>query len=700
MTTCDACGAQQNPGTQFCSSCGAYLGWTSPPTPDPAPRPTHPGPVSRSPDPVPVAVRAPTASPPARSPTRPVPPSPTTSVVHSEPVDDALARVAVSHRLAVEHGRPDLAERLVAARTRLIEPAAPVVAVGEFKRGKSTLVNALLRRSVCPVDADIVTAVPTMIRYGDPAGATAYYRQESPDPDLPSPPLRERALSIQDLQGAVSELDRDAGPRPTSVEVRLPHPLLRSGLCLVDTPGVGGLDSAHGLITLGALDEAQAVLFVTDAAQEFTAPEMKFLQMVVQRCPVVACVVTKTDLYPHWREIIALDQAHLARAGLDLEVLGVSSFLRLRPEQDAALTEESGFRPIIRFLATVVAGGAERAARAAAADVAFVAAQLGRQVAAERQVVTRPQETEQVVQTLTTARARTERLASPSAGWQQVLNDRVQDLVTDVDHELQRRLRSVAKDVEEVIDRGDPKDDWPDVEAWLRREVAAEAVATYDTMRTRAEAVVAEVASQFDLEAGAPLEFDLTAPVAHADDVEFGDLGPLGPGGRLGTAMTAVRSGAFVPMAMFAAAGHLPIAVAGVSGALLLAPISLVIFTAIVVTVVKGERARQLAHRRQLAKAAARRYLEEISFRVGKDCRDALRRLQRRLRDEFQDRAAAMHRSSVATLAAAQRAVGLTAEERTDRSRSLAQRATELRRLQSGSPLPRAAVDDRVVARG
>jgi hypothetical protein len=697
MTTCDACGVEQTPGTQFCSSCGAYLGWAGTQTPATAPRP-EPVATPRPPEPHPPVPRRAAAEPSAAPPaTRP--PAQLRRPKDEPPglVQDALARVAASHRLAVEHDRPDLADRLVAARTRLTERAVPVAAVGEFKRGKSTLVNALLRRSVCPVDADIVTAVPTVIRYGDPAGATAYYRQDSAD--SPAPPLLERPLSIEDIEGAVSELDRSAGPRPTSVEVRLPHPLLRSGLCLVDTPGVGGLDSAHGLITLGALDEAQAVLFVTDASQEFTAPELQFLQMVVQRCPLAACVVTKIDLYPHWREIVALDQAHLARAGLDLEVVGVSSFLRLRPEQDAALTEESGFRPLIRFLATVVSGGAERAAQAAAVDVAFVTAQLARQVEAERQIVARPDRSEQVVQKLTTARARTERLASPSAGWQQVLTDRVQDLVTDVDHELQRRLRSVVRDVEEVIDRGDPKDDWPDVEAWLRREVAAEAIATYDTMKGRAEAVVAEVASQFDLEADAPLEFDLTAPVAHADDVEFGDLGTLGAGGRFGTAMTAVRSGAFVPMSLFAVAGHLPITVAGMGPALLLGPISLVIFGAIVLTVVKGERMRQLAHRRQLAKATARRYLEEISFRVGKDCRDALRQLQRRLRDEFQDRAAAMHRSSVATLAAAQGAVGLTAEERTNRSRSLAQRAAELRGLQAGSPLARAA-DDRAVIRG
>ena len=54
------------------------------------------------------------------------------------------------------------------------------------------------------------------------------------------------------------------------VEVGLPHRMLRTGLAMVDTPGVGGLDSAHGFLTLGALRYAKGVVFVTDAAQELT----------------------------------------------------------------------------------------------------------------------------------------------------------------------------------------------------------------------------------------------------------------------------------------------------------------------------------------------------------------------------------------------------------------------------------------------
>ena len=62
------------------------------------------------------------------------------------------------------------------------------------------------------------------------------------------------------------------------VEIGVPRPLLADGLVLVDTPGVGGLGSVHGAITSAALPMADGVLFVSDASQEFSEPEMTFLK--------------------------------------------------------------------------------------------------------------------------------------------------------------------------------------------------------------------------------------------------------------------------------------------------------------------------------------------------------------------------------------------------------------------------------------
>ena len=111
--------------------------------------------------------------------------------------------------------------------------------------------------------------------------------------------------------------------------------MLRSGLCLVDTPGVGGLDSAHGFLTLGALRHGpgHAVRHRRGPGAD-RARSWSSCKTAVERCPLTALVVTKTDLYPQWRRIVELDRGHLARAGLDLPVIPVSSFLRLRAAKD------------------------------------------------------------------------------------------------------------------------------------------------------------------------------------------------------------------------------------------------------------------------------------------------------------------------------------------------------------------------------
>ena len=124
-------------------------------------------------------------------------------------------------------------------------------------------------------------------------------------------------MPSEDLTALVSERADDRPGDVRSVEVQVPHRMLRSGLCLLDTPGVGGLESVHGQLTLASLNGADGVLFVTDASQELTAPELDFLQTAVERCPRAALVVTKTDLYQHWREIVDPNRGHLADAGLD-----------------------------------------------------------------------------------------------------------------------------------------------------------------------------------------------------------------------------------------------------------------------------------------------------------------------------------------------------------------------------------------------
>lgn len=670
MAPCSSCGSAVDDGDRFCPECGAYVAWDAEQA---APRTTGPPVDAPKPSASPYRPEPPRTSP-ARSATDRTDQSdragPADGSAAVRTVRDAVAWTDAGRRLADAGQRTDLVEHLDQVRGRLSDHAFPVAVVGEFKRGKSTLVNAVLQTSVCPVDADIVTAVPTLVRYGPEPGATAYREPETPGEDpVPEP------VPLEQLADLVSEAGNPENSRRLrSVEVRLRHRLLRSGLCLVDTPGVGGLHSGHGVLTLGALDHAEGAIFVTDASQELSGPELDFLRQVVRRCPTTACVVTKTDLHAEWRRIADLDREHLRRAGLDLPVLPVSSFLRLRAVREPELLEESGFQELAAFLAGAVLGRAgDRVASEAAREVSFVTEQLAAAVRVERQVIADPTATATVTAGLAAVERQSARLTAPTATWQQALSDGVQDLVADVEHDLQRRLRDITREAEALVDRSDPQTSWSETSAWLHREVARAVVATHDDMARRTEDLAEEVAQQFDLEAEQAFRSSVPALGSRLDTVELMDgAGFRTPGGRLQTYVAAARTATLPQMIVVAI---------GVPYSALLLPLAAVA-TALGVgiggKVIRDERRRQTTFRQQQAKVAVRRYIDEVGFVVGKDCRDGLRRNQRLLRDEFQARATVLHASAVQSMRSVSRAADLAPDERTRRAAELAAQEKEL----------------------
>ncbi|WP_344136902.1 dynamin family protein, partial [Luedemannella flava] len=260
-------------------------------------------------------------------------------------------------RVVAPYGRDDLTAQLSAARRALAEPNVHVVVAGEFKQGKSSLVNALLGHAVCPVDDDVSTAVPTYVRHADEPTAALVFDTDAAD----GAPLSRTAVAVADAGRFVVEggetVPAPDGARLAGVEFGVDHDLLAQGLVLVDTPGVGGLGSAHAAASLAATAMADAVLFVTDASQELTRTEMDFLRQARAACDTVVCVLTKTDFYPAWRRIRDIDRGHL---GGEVPVLAVSSALRQHAVRagDGAAFAESGFAELVACVAGRAGGAA------------------------------------------------------------------------------------------------------------------------------------------------------------------------------------------------------------------------------------------------------------------------------------------------------------------------------------------------------
>jgi Dynamin family len=574
-------------------------------------------------------------------------------------------------RACEAYKRGDLAGRLTVLRRSLNDPAVHVVVAGEFKQGKSSLVNGLVGATVCPVDDDVATALPTYVRYGDPARAQLIY---DADPPRRAPiELDAVRAHVVEQSGPAAVAPDGSGERLAGVEIDLPRKLLETGLVLVDTPGVGGLGSAHAAASLAAISMADAVLFVTDASQELTRSEVDFLRQARDLCRTVVCVMTKIDFYPSWRKIKEINAGHLEQAAPGTPLLTVSSTLRALAVRgnDRGLNEESGFAELVRFVSERVGAGATaRLVNEAAGDLNGVCDQLIGQFQAERAVLADPAATQQVLDELNQAKARVETLRSAAAKWSQTLNDGVGDMTADIDHDLRARIRVVLQEADDSLEAGDPADTWPQMQAWLESRTSYELLANYGLLRTRADALSQDVAEHFQQAMGDVLsQVSVFNPTSRLSGTKVDykiELERMKTGKK---AMVMLRSayGGTIMFTMLAS-------MAGIA----LGPIAIGIGLVMGHKGLREEKKRQLTSRRSQAKNAVRRYCDEVSFVMGKDSRDTLRRIQRQLRDHYSALAEELSRSNAEALAAAVDGAKRTQSERETRIRDL---DAELNRL-------------------
>lgn len=172
------------------------------------------------------------------------------------------------------------------------EKSATILFCGEFKRGKSSLVNAIVGNGLCATDIGIATSVVTIIKYGKDKKAVRYYGNLQGCEDS----LKLEEIKWDEIEkytmGDVIEIDNTI-----LVELSYPSPFLKNGINIIDTPGIGGLDPRHAILTQMALPKADVIVFVTDTGEPLTESEKKFYVDYVLPCQKPnLVVVNKSDL--------------------------------------------------------------------------------------------------------------------------------------------------------------------------------------------------------------------------------------------------------------------------------------------------------------------------------------------------------------------------------------------------------------------
>ena len=270
---------------------------------------------------------------------------------------DKLCRTAVTNGVAaLRKVDADAAQDLDALRRQTNHRPAMVI-VGETKRGKSSLTNALIGvPNLSPVDVSVATSAYLEFEHGEQHTVEAFVPGNEVPVALNPNDIRDWGTTLGQLPGGMRP--------PRRLRIRHSAPLLQY-LSLIDTPGVGGLDVAHGEIALDAVSKATALLFVVDSSSPFSKPELDFLINASKRVNFVMFALTKTDAYPGWERIrddnIALLQTHAPRFA-NAPFFPVSSRLAemamsMPPDAAKTLVDESNIATLQHALINLGAKG-------------------------------------------------------------------------------------------------------------------------------------------------------------------------------------------------------------------------------------------------------------------------------------------------------------------------------------------------------
>jgi GTP-binding protein EngB required for normal cell division len=211
------------------------------------------------------------------------------------------AKLSIANQLRVlldllkkrgDETRVQSCEQLMA---KLAEDRFTIAILGQFKRGKSSLLNAIIGRDLLPTGILPLTSVITIVKFG------ARERLVIQRKGLQLP----KHEPIDALKNYVTQRhNRENHKRIESVAIELPLPFLRRGLQFVDTPAVGSAIRANTETTYSFLPNCDAVLFVTGADSPLSEAELELLSSIRRYAGKIFFVLNKVDLLADEDEVI------------------------------------------------------------------------------------------------------------------------------------------------------------------------------------------------------------------------------------------------------------------------------------------------------------------------------------------------------------------------------------------------------------
>ncbi len=189
--------------------------------------------------------------------------------------------IAVARERRDEHLEQEVRDLLA----RLATDRFDVAVLGQFSRGKSTLMNAVMGHPYLPTGPRPTTSLVTSVRFGSRPRALVHREGGGLPFEVGIAAVAEYVAGLAGRSGDVAGID-----------VELPAEVLRLGFNFVDTPGVGSAIRANTEAAQRFLPQTDAAILVTSVDSPMTEAEVDLLQQALEHGLAVFLVVNKIDL--------------------------------------------------------------------------------------------------------------------------------------------------------------------------------------------------------------------------------------------------------------------------------------------------------------------------------------------------------------------------------------------------------------------
>jgi GTP-binding protein EngB required for normal cell division len=245
--------------------------------------------------------------------------------------------------------------RLAELGKRLDEGRFHLAVLGQFKRGKSTLLNALLGHSLLPTSVVPLTAIPTFLRAGRQWQAKVAYTDGHSGEQVTSDRACEITAFLEKYVTEAANPNNQMGIN--HVEVSSPSEILARGVVLIDTPGIGSTFRHNTEATLNFLPQCDAALFLVSADPPITEVEVEFLKKVRSKVVRLFFLFNKIDYLteeereaavPFLRGVLR-DQVGMVEE-VPIFCVSARAGLEARQANDTGLWMQSGMADVERHL--------------------------------------------------------------------------------------------------------------------------------------------------------------------------------------------------------------------------------------------------------------------------------------------------------------------------------------------------------------